>query len=233
MFTVYKKELGHYFNNPFGYILVILATLIANVLFIRDIYSVGLVSMKPFFLTMYWVTVLLIPALCMRSFAEERKVGTIETLLTLPLMEKEIAWGKFAAVLSLIGSTFILSLVLPFSFALISGLHLPELFVGYAGLVLVSGMFSTLSLYISLKTSNQVLAFFISAFILFCLSIISTDILASFIPRFISDLIMPLTPLANLENFMKGIVDLRSVFYFLSFTSVFMYAVIKQLEHRD
>lgn len=233
MFTVYKKELGHYFNNPFGYILVILATLIANVLFIRDIYSVGLVSMKPFFLTMYWVTVLLIPALCMRSFAEERKVGTIETMLTLPLMEKEIAWGKLAAVLSLIGATIILSLVLPISFALISGLYLPEVFVGYVGLILVSGLFSTLSLYISLKTSNQVLAFFISAFILFCLSIVSTDILASFIPRFMSDLFMPLTPLANLENFMKGIVDLRSVFYFISFTSVFMYAVIKQLEHRD
>ena len=94
MFTIYKKELGHYFNNPFGYILVILATLIANVLFIRDIYSVGLVSMKPFFLTMYWVLVLLIPALCMRSFAEERKTGTIETMLTMPIGEKEIVLGN-------------------------------------------------------------------------------------------------------------------------------------------
>ena len=233
MFTIYKKELGHYFNNPFGYILVILATLIANVLFIRDIYSVGLVSMKPFFLTMYWVLVLLIPALCMRSFAEERKTGTIETMLTMPLGEREIALGKMFAVLSLIGATFTLSLVLPATFALFSGLYLPEVFAGYLGLVLVSGMFSTLSLYISLKTSNQVLAFIISAVILFCLSIFSADILASFIPRFISDLVTPLTPLANLDNFMKGIIDLRSVFYFLSFTGVFMYAVIKQLEHRD
>jgi len=233
MKNIYLKELRHYFYNPFGYILVILATLIANVLFIRDIYAVGLVSMKSFFHTMYWVLVLLIPALCMRSFAEERKVGTIETMLTLPIGEKEIASGKLFAVLSLIGATFILSLVLPITFALISGLYLPEVFVGYLGLVLVSGMFSTLSLYISLKTSNQVLAFFISAAILFCLSIFSTDVLASFIPRVISDLIVPLTPLANLESFMKGIIDLRSVFYFTSFTSVFSYAVIKQLEHRD
>lgn len=233
MFTIYKKELQHYFYNPFGYILVILATLVVNVLFTRDIYSVGLVSMKPFFLTVYWVLVLLIPALCMRSFAEERKAGTIETMLTLPLGEKEIALGKLFAVLSLIGATFALSLVLPVTFALISGLYLPEVFVGYFGLILVSGMFSTLSLYISLKTSNQVLAFFISAVILFCLSVFSTDVLASFIPRTISDLIAPLTPLVNLENFMKGIIDLRSVFYFASFTGVFVYAVIKQLEHRD
>lgn len=230
---IYLKELKHYFYNPLGYILVILATLIVNVLFIRDIYAVGLVSMQPFFQTMYWVLALLIPALCMRSFAEERKTGTIETMLTMPLGEKEIALGKLFAVLSLIGITFVLSLVLPVTFALISGLYLPEVFVGYFGLVLVSGMFSTLSLYISLKTSNQVLAFFISAVILFCLSIFSTDILASFIPRVISDLITPITPLANLENFMKGIVDLRSVFYFVSFTGVFIYAVIKQLEHRD
>jgi len=233
MLNVYKKELKHYFHNPFGYILVVLATLIVNALFIRDIYSVGLVSMNSFLVTMYWVFVLLIPALCMRSFAEERKSGTMETLLTMPISEKDIAFGKFFAVLSLIGAIFILSLVLPASFALISGLYLPEVFVGYFGLILVSGMFSTLSLYISLKTSNQVLAFFISALILFCLSFFSTDILASFIPRYISDMFMPLTPLANLENFTKGIIDLRSVFYFVSFTAVFMYAVIKQLEHRD
>ncbi len=233
MFTIYKKELKHYFYNPFGYILVILATLIVNALFIRDIYLVGLVSMKPFFQTMYWVLALLVPALCMRSFAEERKVGTLETMLTLPVGEREIALGKLLADLSLIGATFVLSLVLPVTFALISGLYLPEVFVGYLGLVLVSGMFTTLSLYISLKTSNQVLAFFISAVILFCLSVFSTDVLASFIPRAISDLIAPLTPLANLENFMKGIIDLRSVFYFSSFTGVFIYAVIKQLQHRD
>ena len=233
MFTIYKKELKHYFYNPFGYILVILATLIVNALFIRDIYLVGLVSMKPFFQTMYWVLALLVPALCMRSFAEERKVGTLETMLTLPVGEREIALGKLLADLSLIGATFVLSLVLPVTFALISGLYLPEVFVGYLGLVFVSGMFTTLSLYISLKTSNQVLAFFISAVILFCLSVFSTDVLASFIPRAISDLIAPLTPLANLENFMKGIIDLRSVFYFSSFTGVFIYAVIKQLQHRD
>lgn len=230
---VFLKELRHYFFNPFGYILVVLATLIANALFIRDIYAVGLISMKPYFLTMYWVMVLLIPALCMRSFAEERKTGTLETLLTMPLGEKEIALGKLLAVLSLVGATMLLSLVLPVSFAFISGLYLPEVFVGYIGLMLVAGLFSTLSLYVSLKTSNQVLAFFVSAVILFCLSIFSADILASFIPRFISDLITPLTPLTNLENFTKGIIDLRSVFYFITFTSVSMYAVIKQLEHRD
>ena len=233
MFNIYKKELRHYFYNPFGYILVVLASLVVNALFIRDIYSVGLVSMRPLFLTMYWVMVLLIPALCMRSFAEERKTGTLEALLTLPLGEKDIVVGKLLAVLSLIGATLMLSLILPVSFAFISGLYLPEVSVGYIGLIFVAGLFSTLSLYISLKTSNQVLAFFISALILFCLSIISSDILVSFIPRLVSDLISPLTPLSNLENFMKGIVDLRSVFYFSSFTGVFIYAVIKQLEHRD
>lgn len=233
MFAIYKKELGHYFSNPFGYILVILATLIVNILFIRDIYSVSLVSMKSFFITMYWVLAFLIPALCMRSFAEERKLGTLETILTMPIGEKEIALGKLYAVLSLIGVTLILSLILPISFALISGLYLPEVFVGYFGLILVSGMFSTLSLYISLKTSNQVLSFFISTVILVCLSIFSADVLASFMPRAISEMFIPLTPLPNLENFIKGIIDLRALFYFLSFTGVFMYAVIKQLEHRD
>lgn len=230
---IYKKELAHYFYNPFGYILVVLATLIANILFVRDIYAVGLVSMKPFFQTMYWVLVLLIPALCMRSFAEERKIGTIETLLTMPVAEKDIAFGKLFAVLTLIGITFALSFILPISFALISGLYLPEVIVGYVGLILLAAMFSTLSLYISLKTTNQVIAFFISAVILFSLSLFSADVLASFVPRFISDLITTIMPLSHLESFTKGTIDIRSVFYFISFTTVFMYAVIKQLQHRD
>lgn len=233
MVHIFKKELGHYFNNPFGYILVVLASLLTNVFFIRDIYSVGLVSMKPLLLIHYWVLTLLIPALCMRSFAEERKTGTIESLLTLPIKEKDIVFGKMLSVLTIVGVYLILSWVLPLSFSFLSGLYLPEILIGYIGLVGVACMFITFCMYVSLKTSNQVVVFFVSALSLFLLSVFSADLVSSFIPRWLSDYVLFLTPLPQLEIFTKGLLDVRSIFYFISFTAVFLYAVITQLKHRD
>lgn len=230
---IYLKELKHYFFNPFGYIVVVVASLLANALFLRDIYAVGLVSMRQYFLIMYWVFVLLIPALCMRSFAEERKTGTIESLLTLPLSEKTIAFAKALAVLTVLGIVMISGLVIPVSFAFLSGLYLPEVVVGYVGLIATAMLFISVSLYISLKTSNQVIAFFLSAIVLFCVSIFSVDTVASFIPRTIAAIAESLTPYAQLEQFVRGIIDLRAILYFTSFIAVSMYAVVKQLEHRD
>ena len=167
---MYLKELKHYFFNPFGYIVVVVASLLVNALFLRDIYAVGLVSMRQYFLIMYWVFALLIPALCMRSFAEERKTGTIESLLTLPLSEKTIAFAKALAVLTVLGIVMVAGLVIPVSFAFLSGLYLPEVVVGYVGLTATAMLLISVSLYISLKTSNQVIAFFLSAIALFNVS---------------------------------------------------------------
>lgn len=233
MKTIYRKELMHYFYNPFGYIVVVVASLLANALFIRDIYAVGLVSMRQYFLIMYWVFVLLIPALCMRSFAEERKTGTIESLLTLPLSERTLAFAKALAVLTVLGVVLVAGLAIPISFALLSGLYVPEVIVGYGGLIATAMLFISVSLYISLKTSNQVIAFFLSAIVLFCISIFSVDTVISYIPRSVALVLEPLTPLTQLEQFVRGIIDLRAVVYFVSFTAVSMYAVVKQLEHRD
>lgn len=233
MKTIFLKELRHYFYNPFGYIVIVAASLLANALFIRDIYAVGLVSMRQYFLIMYWVFVVLIPALCMRSFAEERKTGTIESLLTLPLSERTIAFAKALAVLTVLGVVMLAGLVIPISFSFLSGLYLPEVLVGYIGLIATALLFISVALYISLKTPNQVTAFFLSAVAFFFISIFSVDIVISYIPRSIALLIEPLTPYMQLEQFVRGIIDLRAVLYFASFTAVGMYAVIKQLEHRD
>jgi len=90
MITLYKKELSYYLSNSVGYIILILFAGFANFLFVKDVFLLGSVSMRPFFSVIPWLFMIFVPAISMRSISEERRTNTIETLLTLPVSETQI-----------------------------------------------------------------------------------------------------------------------------------------------
>lgn len=233
MLTLYKKELNYYLNNPIGYIIIVLFAAFANFLFIKDIFVIGSASMRAFFGIIPWLFLVFIPALSMRALAEEKRMNTLETLLTLPISETQIVISKFLALLSIIGVGLVLTLGLPVSLSLLTKLYLPEVLVGYLGVVLVGALYLSLSLYFSSQTKNQVIAFLFAAVVLFFLTVASSDFSASVLPKFVLDTISYFTPLYHLDNFVKGVIDLRSVLYFLSFTILFLFLTIIDLEKRD
>lgn len=233
MLTLYKKELNYYLNNPIGYIIIVLFAAFANFLFIKDIFVIGSASMRAFFGIIPWLFLVFIPALSMRALAEEKRMNTLETLLTLPISETQIVISKFLALLSIIGVGLVLTLGLPVSLSLLTKLYLPEVLVGYLGVVLVGALYLSLSLYFSSQTKNQVIAFLFAAVVLFFLTVASSDFSASVLPKFILDTVSYFTPLYHLDNFIKGVIDLRSVLYFLSFTILFLFLTIIDLEKRD
>lgn len=233
MKALYKKELGHYFNNPIGFIVVVLFALFSNFLFIKDIFTIGSASMRPFFVTSGWMLIVFVPALTMRCFAEEKRTNTLEPLLTLPVRERDIVFAKLLAVLTVIAIGLSLTLALPVALAVISTLYLPEVLMGYIGLFLMATSFAAVSMIFSLKTNNQIVSFFLSAVTLFFLIAFSSDFVASFIPREISDLLTFITPLPYLDPFMKGLLDIRSVLYFLMITGLFTYITTTELEERS
>lgn len=233
MLTLYKKELNYYFNNPIGYIIIVLFAAFANFLFIKDIFVIGSASMRAFFGIIPWLFLVFIPALSMRALAEEKRMNTLETLLTLPISETQIVISKFLALLSIVGVGLVLTLGLPVSLSLLTKLYLPEVLVGYLGVVLVGAFYLSLSLYFSSQTKNQVIAFLFAAVVLFFLTVASSDFSASVVPKFVLDTISYFTPLYHLDNFVKGVIDLRSVLYFLSFTILFLFLTIIDLEKRD
>src|SRR3990167_478658 len=126
MYTLYKKELGYYLNNPVGYIIVILFGVFANFLFVKDLFLIGTASMKPFFAFIPWLFLIFIPALSMRILSEEKRTNTLETLLTLQISETQIVIAKFLALLTIAAIGLVLTLSLPVSLAVLSGLYLPE-----------------------------------------------------------------------------------------------------------
>ena len=237
MKSLIKKELGHYFNNPFGFIVLIVFGLFANFLFVKDLFVIGTVSMRQFFAIVPWVTMIFIPAIAMRSLAEEKRLNTIEILRTLPVTETQIVLAKFVSLLLVSTVGLVLTIGLPISLYSLgssvgSALYLPEVFIGYIGLVAYFAMGLAISMFFSGMTNNQVVALLLSSVTLFLLNLVGTDFVATVLPKIAQDVLVNLSPINHLDVFVKGILDMRSVFYFVSTTTIFLFLTIIDLEKR-
>src|SRR3989344_1626708 len=233
MKNLYKKELNYYLNNPIGYIVVLLFAVFANFIFVKDIFVVGSASLRPFFNFLPWLFMVFVPALLMRIFSEEKRANTIEVLLTLPVSEFQIVLAKFLAILTLVGFGLILTLGLSLSLSLLATLYLPEIMVGYLGAILLAALFVALTTFFSSQTKNQVVAFLASALTVFFLLVAGSEFTANLLPQFILDFLLYFSPINHLDNFVKGVIDLRSIFYFVGFTAVFLFFTVINLEKRN
>ncbi|MFN4212616.1 MAG: ABC transporter permease [Microgenomates group bacterium] len=233
MKTLYKKEINYYLNNPVGYIIVIVFAVFANFLFVKDIFAVGVASMRSFFEIAPWLLMVFVPASSMRIFSEEKRINTLEVLLTLPVKEEQIVLAKFLSLITMVVIALILTLSLPLSLIFLTKIYLPEVFVGYLGLVFFSMMMVSLSMIFSLMTKNQVVAFLSSAIVIFILLVLGGDFFASTLPRFIRDFLAYFSPSYHLLSFQKGLVDGRGLFYFLSATTIFLLINTFLLKNRD
>ncbi|GIW64290.1 MAG: gliding motility-associated ABC transporter permease subunit GldF [Patescibacteria group bacterium] len=233
MKTVIKKELDFYLNNPIGYIVVVLFAIFVNFFYIKDVFVSSVVSIKSLFNILPWFLMIFIPALSMRIFTEEKRLNTIEVLLTLPITEKTIVLGKFFALLILYGISLALTLGFVIFLFIFSKLSLIEVLVGYLGEILFGASLISLSIYISNKTKNQLIAFFISLLSIFFLIVISSEFMGSVLPRIVIDNLIYFSPVYHLQNFINGVITLKSLVYFLSVTLLFLFLTINDLKKRD
>lgn len=231
-----KKELAQYFNNPMGYIVVSLFAVFANFLFIKDVFVSQTASMKPFFLLSSWIMTVFVAALSMRSFAQEKQQNTYETLLTLPIQERDIVIGKWLGVVGALKIGLALTLGFPIALLfLVQGYaaFIPEVLVGYLGLVIYGSMLAAIGLVFSVTTRNQIVAFLLTAITSFLLYAFSSDFVAPILPRTITDLVVPFTPVYHMDSFVKGIIDLRAILYFASTTFGLLWFVLQVVKRRN
>jgi ABC-2 type transport system permease protein len=235
MKTIIKKELAYYFNSPMGYIVLALFAVFSNVLFIKDVFVSQAASMKPFFLLSSWIMTVFVAALSMRSFAQERQQNTLETLLTLPILERDLVLGKWLAILIVVAVGLMLTMGFPIALLLmIQGYwgFVPEVLVGYLGLMVYGGLLAAIGVAYSAVSRNQIVAFLLAAITSFALYAFSSDFLAPFLPRNITDLIVPFTPVYHMDSFIKGIIDLRAILYFGSATGGLLWFVLQVVKKR-
>lgn len=232
MKALYKKEIMQYLNNPVGYVVPLLFALFANYLFMKDVFVVGSASMKPFFGVVPWLLFIFIPALAIRSFSEEKRTNTIEVLMTLPLSEQDVVLAKMLSLLTVTTGALLLTLSVPLVLGGLSKLFIPEIVVGYVGLFLLSSSYIAFSVYVSNRISNQIASFLVSVLILFVATTLSSDFLANILPRFVQDILLFVSPLLHMQNFAKGVVDLRSLFYFIGLAFLFFKLTVMDLQKR-
>jgi ABC-2 type transport system permease protein len=230
--TICKRELGNYFGTPVAYVFIVIFLALTGVFtfYIGGFFERGQADLRPFFMYHPWLYLFLIPALSMRLWAEERKTGSIELLMTLPVSITSAVFGKFLA--AWVFTAIALALTLPM-WITVNYLGDPDnavIFASYIGSLLLAGAYLAVGSSISAMTKNQVIAFVVAVVVCF-LFILSgfplvLDFFRGWAPQILINAIASLSFLTHYNNISKGVLDFRDIFYFLSFIGFWLYVTV-------
>ncbi len=230
MLAVLRRELAGYFATPVAYVFIVVFLFTAGIFtfYLGQFFERGQADLKAFFLFHPWLYLFFLPALAMRLWAEERKSGTIELLLTLPIPLWAAVTGKFLAAWAFaaisIGLTFPLWIT-------VNWLGSPDngvIVAGYVGSLLMAGAYLAIGSCLSAVTRNQVIAFVVSVLVCFIFTVAGAPMVLNFFqgwaPRVIVDTVASFSFLSHFNAITEGVIDLRDLVFFLSLILVWLYA---------
>lgn len=226
---VARRELRSYFDQPTAYVLAVAFLGLGLYLSFRSLFAMGRASLRPFFDLLPWLYVVFVPAVAMKSLAEERRSRTMEWLLAQPLSETEIVAGKFlgnwAFVLVTLAGTLPMALGVWLASEADPGIMLAQ----YAGAALLAAQMTAVGLWASSMTRNQITAFICGAFACFLLVLIGTPVVQIGLPRMLGAWASQLSVISHFENVARGVVDLRDLLYFASTCGLFLLLAVAAL----
>ena len=233
-FLIARKELASFFDSPMAY-LVIVAFLGVSGFFTwwfgTDVFIRGVADLSTFFNVANWSFFILIPALTMRTLAEERKSGTLDLLLTRSITPQQVVTGKFLACLALIAFTLICTLPYYFTVASLGPIDHGTVICGYLGLLLMSASYIALGLFASSLTANQITAFILAlvfmAFFHFGASVVAANLTGT-----AGQIFRYLSTGSHFESMGRGVIDSRDLVFFISFTVVGLLLAGNELARR-
>jgi ABC-2 type transport system permease protein len=234
VWIITKRELHSFFDSLIAYILLILFLGFSGFftwIFGSDIFLIGQATLRPFFSIAYWSLFFFIPALTMRSLAEEKKTGTIELLLTKAVTDREVILGKFLSVLILIAISLAFTLPYVITLASIGNIDSGEIICGYLGLLLMSATYISIGLYASSFTSNQIVAFLSSLFIGLFFHVIF-DVLSVNFSGWLGETLSMLSLSTHFESISRGVVDSKDIIYFFSIIFLALFLTETSLSKR-
>lgn len=222
VWTITKRELASFFITPVGYIFIAIFLSLSGVFtfMFGNLYERGEADLLPFFNFHPWLYLFLVPAIAMRTWAEEFKSGTIELLMTLPLSTFSIVVGKFLAAWGVLAVCLILSIPL---WITVNYLGTPDngvILASYLGSWLMSGAFLALSMIMSALTKNQVVAFILS--IVLCFFFVLTgsplviNLFSNWAPNWIIDTVSNFSFLTHFQDIAKGMIYANNLVFFVA-----------------
>ncbi len=217
--TLYKREMGEYFNSPIAYIAIVVFLLLAGGWGLTKIFNAEppRADMRPLFELMPMFMVVIAPALAMRLLAEEKSSGTMELLITMPVGDWQVVLTKFMAAFSVLLLMVLFTLPFPITVAKMGDLDWGVTLGSYAGLLLMGACYISIGLLASSWFRSQVVAFIVAAAICFVFWVFGWDEFTKIIPQRAAAVSQQVFGLDyHFKNFAKGIIDLRDIIYYSS-----------------
>ncbi len=220
--TIAKRELAGYFSSPVAFVFIVIFLLLSGffTFMVAGFFDRGEANLMPFFTWHPWLYLFLVPAVGMRMWSEERRLGTIELLLTMPVTTWQAIVGKFLA------SWIVLALALLLTFPVVwtvNYLGSPDngvVLAGYIGSLLMAGAYLAISAMTSAMTRNQVVSFIVAVVLSLFLILAGwppvTDMLVQWAKPWFVDGVAAFSVMTHFESIQKGVIDSRDILYFLS-----------------
>ncbi len=226
---VIKREFHAYFSTPIAliFICIFLALTGAFAFYIGGFFARGRADLDAFFSYHPWLYLMLVPAIAMRLWAEERKTGTIELLLTLPISTGQAVFGKFIAAWMFCGISLFLTFPMWITVNVLGNPDNGVVFAAYLGSFIISGAFLSIGACVSAMTKNQVIAFILAAVICFLFAMSGVELVLNFFRSWAPDpviqVISQMSFLTHFSEMMRGIIDLHHLFFFGSLIAFFLF----------
>jgi len=230
IWIIFKRELNGYFSTPIAYVFAAIFVFLGGIFtfYLGSFFERNQADLISFFQFQPWLYLFLIPALAMRLWAEERRSGTIELLLTLPVTMTQAVLGKFLAAWAFTAIALALSFPVWITVNFLGSPDNGVIFAAYVGSLLMAGSFLSIGACVSAVTRNQVIAFVISAVIslIFILSghPLVLEFVSSWAPEVLVETISSFSFLNRFNAISKGVIDLRDVIYFISLIVFWLFA---------
>ncbi len=230
VWTIFKRELSGYFSTPIAYVFLVIFVVLSGVFtfYVGSYFERDQADLSSFFQFHPWLYLFLIPALAMRLWAEERRSGTLELLLTLPITMTQAVLGKFLAAWAFSAIALFLTVPLWLTTNYLGNPDNGVILASYLGSLLMAGAFLAIGACMSALTRNQVIAFVITAAV--CLGFVLSgyplvlDFVGAFAPEFVVEAVASFSFLSHFTEVSKGVIDLRDLVFFVTLMAYWLFA---------
>ncbi len=227
---IFRREFSSFFATPLAYVFLLIFLVLSGVFtfYLGGFYESGQANLSPFFNFHPWLYLFLVPALAMRMWAEERKSGTIELLMTLPITRFESVLGKFLAAWVFAGIALLLTFPMVLTVNYLGDPDNGAILTGYIGSWLLAGAYLSVGSCMSAMAKNQVVAFILTVSLCFLFVVsgfsLVLDAFSSWAPQWLLDAVASFSFLTRFQAISKGVIDVRDLLYFLSFIAAWLMA---------
>lgn len=230
--TVFLKEFRSFFVSPIAYVFITVFLVVTNFLFFQGFFIINQADMRGYFGLLPWVYLFFVPAITMRSWAEEKKVKTLEVLLTWPIRDVEVVLGKFLATFAFLAIAVLLSVTIPVTIMVLGNPDIGAMVCSYLGALLMGAAYLAIGLWISSLTENQIIAFILGVVVTFALFIVGSPFVTMAAPPAVVPVLTYLGLGTHFDSISRGVIDTRDIIYYLTVIGFFLFLNVRSLQSR-